>query len=218
MKPGCSCRPCPQQGELYLTIPIKKGEKSRLGTKIYEAQINDRENWRERHLKSIFTAYRKSLFFREFFPFLEQLLNAPVTNLGPFNINIITAIATKIGIQPEFTRSANLKNLEGEKDARLVKMCEIKGCSRYLSPQGSAVYLEEESPGGAFAKNHIELYYHNYQHPIYNQLYGEFLPNMSIIDLLFGEGFGKARQIIRSGRKSPIHYLDFRKARGLEGS
>lgn len=131
------------------------------------------------------------------------MLNAPVTNLGPFNINIITAIATKIGIQPEFTRSANLKNLEGEKDARLVKMCEIKGCSRYLSPQGSAVYLEEESPGGASAKN---------------QLYGEFLPNMSIIDLLFGEGFGKARQIIRSGRKSPIHYLDFRKARGLEGS
>lgn len=206
-----------QQGELFLTIPIKKGEKSRLETKIYEAQINDTENWRERHLKSIFTAYRKSPFFREIFPFLEKLLNAPVTNLGPFTLNIITAIAAKIKIQPEFLRSSSLKNLEGKRDVRLVKMCEMMGCSRYISPQGSAVYLEEESPGGAFAKNHIELYYHNYHHPIYEQLYGEFLPNMSVIDLLFGEGFAQARQIIRSGRKNPIHYLDFRKGRGLEG-
>ena len=28
----------------------------------------------------------------------------------------------------------------------------------------------------------------DYKHPIYNQLHGDFIPNLSIIDLLFNEG------------------------------
>jgi hypothetical protein len=62
------------QGGLFLTVPIKRGVKSRLETKINEAQINDTEMWREKHLKSIFVAYRKSRYFDEVFPFLETMI------------------------------------------------------------------------------------------------------------------------------------------------
>lgn len=92
----------------------------------------------------------------------------------------------------------------------LVNMCKGLGFSGYISPQGSAEYINESRNGGAFAENGIALYYHNYEHPAYKQLYGNFLPFMSIIDILFNEGFDNALDIIRSGRRQPIYYEDFR--------
>jgi hypothetical protein len=45
-------------------------------------------------------------------------------------------------------------------------------------------YLDEE----LFKKNNIEILYENFQHPEYRQMFSDFLPNMSIIDLIFNEG------------------------------
>ena len=39
-----------------------------------------------------------------------------------------------------------------------------------------------------FKDNNIELIWNEYTHPTYNQQFGEFIPYMSILDLLFNEG------------------------------
>ncbi len=36
--------------------------------------------------------------------------------------------------------------------------------------------------------NGIEVIPQNFKHPIYKQLFGPFMPNLSIIDLIFNEG------------------------------
>lgn len=198
------------QGELYLTIPIRK-TKSRDRLLINEAVINDKEPWRKKHLKSIFYAYRKSEFFNEVYPFTEKLINNKTIKLYDLNINIITAISNRIGIDKKFILSSNLKNLSGKKELRIVSICKEINCDKYLSPQGSAVYIEKNLPGGEFPKSNIGLFYHNYKHPVYKQLYTEFLPYMSILDLLFNCGFNKSLKVIRNGRREPIDYLSFRK-------
>ncbi len=200
------------QGELFLTVPIKRGRKSRLETSINEAQINDTERWREKHLKSIFVAYRKGRYFDEVFPFLETMIGNKSEMLDDFNMNIISGIARKIGITTAFSRASELENAEGKKDSRLVNMCRAMGCQQYISPQGSAEYIERGDPGGAFAGSGVTLFYQNYRHPVYRQLYGDFLPQMSVIDLMFNEGCKATLPIIRSGRVAPIHYAEFRKS------
>lgn len=40
----------------------------------------------------------------------------------------------------------------------------------------------------AFDKEGIKLEYYDFQHPVYRQLWSEFVPNLSIIDLLLNEG------------------------------
>ena len=134
--------------------------------------------------------------------------------MSEFNINFITRVAEKIGITTKFVKASDLEPLEGKKDVLLANICKKIGCSKYISPQGSAEYLEANEPGGAIVQNGIELYYHNYEHPVYNQLYPPFIPYMGIIDLLFNEGFEKALEIIRSGRRPAIHYTEFRKLLG----
>ena len=39
-----------------------------------------------------------------------------------------------------------------------------------------------------FKKAKIGLKYQQYNHPIYRQLYGDFVPYLSVVDLIFNEG------------------------------
>ena len=64
------------------------------------------------------------------------------------------------------------------------------------------MYIEKNNPGGEFTKNGIKLYYQNYSHPIYEQLWGDFISYLSIIDLLFNSGFTNSLEIIRTGNIS----------------
>jgi len=198
------------KGELFLSIPVitPNGQK----TLIKDAIIDDTQKWRKKHLRAIEINYRSSPFFDKVFPFIKDLLFFKTKNLADFNINFIQKIAWKIGINStKIIRASQLEPLEGKKDKRLVEICKKIQCNIYISPQGSASYIEKENPGGAFPSAGIQLYYHNYEHPIYPQLYPPFIPFMGIIDLLFNVGFDKALQIIRKGRKKDIYYSEFRR-------
>jgi hypothetical protein len=147
------------------------------------------------------------------FPFIESLINEKTINLSEFNINIIRSIADKIGITTDYHISSKLSDIQGIKDQRVVLICKAIGCNVYLSPKGAAEYIDREKPGGEFPENNISLFYQDYEHPVYTQLYGEFLPSMSIVDLLFNEGFEKSLGIIRNGRRPPIDYATYSKNR-----
>ncbi len=196
-------------GELMLTVPIRK-TKSREETLYSNAKINYEENWIPKHLNSIKRAYSKSTYFHEVFTVLENLISAEYNSMAELNISIIKNIAIKLGITTNFLRSSELEGIKGNKDERLVSVCKKINADYYLSARGSAEYIERNNPGGAFSINGIELYYHNYEHPQYNQLFGDFIPFMSVIDLLFNEGFERSLEIIKTGRKSPIHYTQIK--------
>jgi hypothetical protein len=200
------------QGELYLSMSRKKNKGDQL-LLIKDTEINDTSRWREKHIKSMETAYRKTEFFEDVFPFIESLINEKTINLSEFNINIIKSIADKIGITTDYHISSKLTDIQGTKDQRVVLICKAIGCNVYLSPKGAAEYIDRKKPGGEFPENNILLFYHEYEHPVYTQLYGEFLPSMSIVDLLFNEGFEKSLGIIRNGRRPPIDYAMYSKNR-----
>ena len=40
--------------------------------------------------------------------------------------------------------------------------------------------------------------FQKFQHPIYKQFHGKFIPEMSIIDLLFNEGKDVAKEILQN--------------------
>ncbi len=197
------------QGELFLTVPVKK-TKNRDELLISEAEISYEENWQSKHLKSIEIAYCKAPYFSEVFHFISGLYSAKEGFLGDFNSQFIISVSEKIGIECNILRASLLFKISGAKDQRLASICKEIKSDTYLSPQGSAVYIESIIPGGEIVKAGIDLYYHFYDHPKYQQLNGDFLPYMSMIDLLFNVGFENALFVVRSGRKNKVHYRDFR--------
>lgn len=186
-------------GEILLSIPILNNP---LCTLIKDIKIDTSKHWNKKHLKTIFYNYNKSKFFNEVYPYIDQLLNLEIQSLSEFNTNIIISICHKIGIKTDFILNSKLSYTEGEKDVRLVNICKKLGATTYLSPLGSFIYIEKQTLGGAFFKNELKLYYQNYKHPTYYQIYSDFKPYMCILDLLFNEGFDNALNIIRSGRQN----------------
>jgi len=198
------------QGELFLTVHRKKSKGQSIPS-IADSQLNDEAGWKKKHLKTMAQSYSRAPFLKEIMSFFEPLIDNSTRFLAEFNMTIIKAIADKMGMKTEFLVSSKRFNkMDGKKDESLVKMCEDLNCVDYLSPQGSAVYIERNNPGGAFVTR-VNLLYHHYEHPVYSQLHGNFLPFMGIVDLLFNCGFEKSLEVIRQGRKISIKFQDFRK-------
>ena len=201
-------------GELYLTIPIKK-TRSRDETVFNNAVIDDSRPWRREHLDALVRSYRKARFFEEVFAFVEPLITADLSLLADFNINCITAIARKLGIQTSAVRVSSLPESSGKKDARLVGICRTLAADTYLSPLGAHEYIEQHNTGGAFEGSGIRLVYQHYVPVSYTQLHGEFRSHMCILDLLFNEGFDSSLRIIRAGRRPMLTSSDLRRGPAL---
>lgn len=195
--------------EVFLTVPVLKKEH-RNEMLIYNSLIDYEQNWKEKHLKTIKYAYNKTPYFNEVYDFIQEIFNKEIKYLGDFNINLIINISERIGIKTNFYKSSEMKDLIGKKDELLANICSKIGCNIYLSARGSSEYIEKETPGGSLVKKGIDLYYQNYEHPTYKQIGKNFIPYLSIIDLLFNVGFDDAINVIRLGNKKDIHYSEIK--------
>jgi len=191
-------------GALMLTINVTL-PNGRMGTMIDQAKLNLNNPWRKKHLKSIYANYKKSPYFDEIYTFLEPLIlveQAPLSTekLSTFNTQIIKVLANALGIKTTFHLASELPNLHGIKDQRIVSICQKLAVSDYLSPVGAADYIERNTPGGEISKAGINLSYQAFNHPIYSQLYGEFISHLSVVDMLFNCGFEQSIDLIRDSR------------------
>ena len=74
--------------------------------------------------------------------------------------------------------------MEGVKADRILNLCQKMGATHYLTGRLAHNYLSEDN----FSQKGVELEYQEYDHPIYSQQYSGFIPNMSLVDLLFNAG------------------------------
>ncbi|CCK75584.1 conserved hypothetical protein [Oleispira antarctica RB-8] len=185
-------------GVIWLTVPLKKHE---LSSKINQIEINNAKPWVPKLLKTLFFTYQKTKHFKEAYTFFDDLFNAKeYLMLSDLSISIIEALIIRLGMCTQLHRSSNMKDLGDDRELRLINICKSLECDNYLSAKGSALYIEANRPSGIFPDYDIELYYQNFNHPEYSQIHGDFEAYMSIVDLIFNEGFEKSLEIIRSGR------------------
>ena len=96
---------------------------------------------------------------------------------------------------PPFKKGGEGGFLEEPTD-RLIKLCNLTEADIYLAGKDGAKYMDVEK----FTKSGIKLTFQDFKHPVYNQLFGKFEPNMSVIDLLFNHG-EESLEIIRKYRE-----------------
>lgn len=168
------------QGEMWLTVPVSFD----FGQKILEVKINNNSDWKEKHIKTLELNYKKAPFFKEIYEMIKGIYNEKKwTYLVDLNITLILEICNYLDIRRKFIRASDLE-VEGKSTELLISIVKKLGGDMYLSGFGGAKYQEEE----LFEKSNIKLQYYNFKHPIYNQLWGEFISNLSILDLLFNYG------------------------------
>lgn len=183
-------------GELMLTVPIIR----RHPQMINETRINNDQPWQKKHLKSIQASYAKAKYFNRYYNFFREIYSQSTEKLIDFTIPIIMLEKEILGIKREVVKASEI-GVEGSKVELIVDICKKVNADEYLSPPGSEEYINEViSKNDVFKKNNIKLEYQKYIPQEYTQLWGEFIPYLSAIDLIFNEG-ENALPIIRSGRK-----------------
>lgn len=179
-------------GEQWLTIPVAgKGDKSLIN----QVEVNGNA-WIKKTLKSLIFNYQKAPFFKELYPGLEQIFKKEQPLLSELNIELIRFIIEYLESDTRLLRSSEIyEGNELPSDEKIIYLLKELNASHYISGSGagSRRHIDENE----FSSNNIQLVWQHFRHPEYPQLFGEFLPNLSIIDLLFNCGSKRSHEILQ---------------------
>lgn len=184
----------PKDG-IWLSVPVIQN----FGQTINKVKINNDLNWRDKHWTSIKHHYSNAPFFNEYMAILEEIYEKEWDYLVDLNITLIKKISEILGLDTEFMLSSELRGVEGTKTDRLINILKLIGADEYLTAPATKAYIEPEK----FKGNDITLYWYEFNHPTYKQLYGDFVQYLSVIDLLFNMG-DESIKLIREGEENAI--------------
>ena len=170
------------QGVQWLTVPVQV--KGKYHQKIKETLI-DGSKWAQVHWKSLTKNYRRAPYFDEVASLLEPLyLAESYTHLSPLNRRLIEAVCDYLGIKTVISNSWDYSVLDG-KTERLAGLCVQAGGTEYFSGPAAMDYIDEN----VFTEQGIKLTWFEYSgYPEYPQLWGDFVHEVTILDLLFNCG------------------------------
>ena len=179
------------RGTLWMTVPVwKKG----LGLqKINEVRICHEGRWAKKCLASLKTAYSKAPFFENHEAFLEEVFSGEFEMLIDLNVKIIRYIMAHLQISAKMPLLSEL-GIEAREPGLSVEVCRKLGATYFLAQSGARKYLDE----AIFQRAGVRLMFFNPRPPVYPQLWGPFIPNLSVFDILFNCG-PAAQGILKKG-------------------
>ena len=178
------------QGILWLTVPVwKKG----LGLqRINEVRICHEFRWVTKHLAGLKFAYARAPYVDDHLAFIEDVYQKHFEKLIDLNLTFIRYLWRQLKINTEIKLLSEL-GLQTAGTQLLVDICRQLGASVYLAQTPAGKYLDN----ALFQKAGFEIQFIKPPTWMYPQLWGPFLGNLSVFDLLFNCG-PKARDIIRN--------------------
>lgn len=163
------------QGTQWLSVPLKsKGYRSKT---IAEILIDDSQDWKRKHLRAIYLNYRRSINFDELYPKLEQVYRAEFEHFSDLAYHHLLFWLDELKIDTKIIKSSSMP-IVSKKSGLILDLCEFVGATNYISGALGVDYLDEKS----FSDKSIQIEYQDYSGPAYQQLHGEFIPNLAVLD------------------------------------
>lgn len=159
-------------GTITLSVPLKNGRNQQLP--VHEVFIAEKERWQQQHFKSIQSAYNRSPFFEFYRDGLNSLYQQPVEKLVDWNLLCLDWVKEK-----------------------LTWPVEIRFTEKLIPFQFAGV---DDRRNRVLPKN-----YQNWNPLTYRQVFEErtgFVPNLSILDLIFNTGPSASELLFRSEAKT----------------
>ncbi len=173
------------QGKILLTVPIKyKGYGHKYICKI---RINNETNWGKKHWRSLEMNYSKAPYFSDLGKIVyEQIYDRDWEFLGDLSVSFIEIIKKYLGIDHKTYRSSEL-GIKNQGNQKIVEICKHLGVDSFLVKPNTESY----HPKAFFNEQGIELVPFEPKSNPYPQQYGNFIPNLSILDYAMNCGPGE---------------------------
>ncbi|MDH6306110.1 hypothetical protein M2459_002746 [Parabacteroides sp. PF5-5] len=188
------------KGEDYIIVPLKSRSYSKY---INELAIDYSNPWKEKLLKKLRHSYKKAAYYEEIYPFIASLLAEDYLLLSQLNNRTIRATANLLGIQTTIisnsqayeTIEEELKNRECSYEAktqRILLACQKEKADTYINAIGGLALYSKD----IFRANGIDLRFVQTAVYTYRQQATDFIPHLSIIDVLFNCGTEKTKELL----------------------
>jgi len=188
----------PQKGWQYFIAPLKKHS---LSTKIKDIEVQDGDQWKKRIIGQL-QHYKKSAWrhFKDTCTLVQDCLDTEETSITKINIHIMQKTCEKLGIPFNY-------NVFSEMDLQIgpiekpgdwaLRISEALGADEYINPPGGEDIFDKE----AFAKIGIKLTLRKIPHFTYECQKYDFIPNLSIIDVMFWNSPSQIKQFLDIQKK-----------------
>ena len=183
-------------GEVWLTVPIEKSGKFMPNR---EVRVNNSIPWREDHWKKLLVSYANAQHFDDYASELRKFYEKDWTFLFDLDLETTKKALEWLGMKLPILLESDL-DVRSTGTQRLVDICEAVGADVYVSGSGGRDYMDES----LFHRRGIGLEHQQYSPLPYTQRFsGPFVPDLSILDMLFNIGPGSS-VFIGTQRKGPM--------------
>ena len=204
-----------KNGKVFLfTVPLLHKSSN---INICDIKIDNTQKWKSKLLKSILLNYKGAAAFDEIYHLIEEILQPTYEYLVDFNNQSIISISNFLNIQTQIecdnTKYIDLelkldaweqnnhdvfpelnKTYPIKKVARVIEICKMEKARLFINAIGGKELYDYEE----FLKYGIDLKFVQTDVVTYPQFAPEFIPNLSIIDVLMHNGKEGTKQLLKT--------------------
>ena len=164
-----------------ITVPIRYN----FGDAINQVRICYERNWDYKLLKTLEMSYKRAAHFDEVFLMVEDALAEKYEFHSELSIYLLQKIKECLSLQCRLVIASRDVPTTLKNQQRNVFQCLALGGDTYYSGTGGKAYNDEMD----YRRHGIRLMYSDYLPVQYRQIGKTFIPNLSVLDYLFNEGF-----------------------------
>ncbi|MCY7349158.1 MAG: WbqC family protein [Cytophagaceae bacterium] len=178
-------------GKAHLfTIPLREASQNRM---IRDIELDNSTAWRVKLLRTIQQSYKKAPHFEAVYTLLERVLNSDAASIGQLATQGLRTVNQYLSIETELIESSSIyQNQQLKGQERILDICQQTGASRYINPIGGVELYDKPT----FAAAGIQLQFIEAQRADYPQFGAEFVPWLSILDVLLFNDPAQTHQLL----------------------
>ena len=164
----------------WLTVPVKY----KFPQLVNEVIINNTVKWQHKQRQAILSNYKKAPCYHYLDAFFDDIFSHAWQSICQLNIRVVSRLAKILGIDTPLFVASEIGEYPNDPDERLIAITEHFKADAYLAGSGGREYMDLAK----FRGKGIEVLFQDYEHPVYDQRFDEFVPYMSVIDLILNHG------------------------------
>lgn len=178
----------------FFTISLKKDSDF---LNVDQRKLSDTfKTERIKLLRRITESYRKAPEFNSVYSLLESVINNDEENLFSFIYQSLQTVCTYLDIKTEFIISSAVPiDHQLKSQDKVIAICKALNAAKYINPIGGIELYSKEK----FEQNNIELNFIQSNTIKYRQFKNEFVPWLSIIDVMMFNSKEKVQEYLQSG-------------------
>ena len=172
----------------YITVPLSNASPNVL---IKDVSVSQETQFKDKIIKTLECSYSRADHFRDTMDLIEPTVRSDESNLVTYLMKGINEIKSYLGIDTKIVFSSEIpkRNDMGVVE-KIIDICNYFGADKYYNAIGGReLYFQED-----FENENIELSFLKMGDIVYSQPCKEFVPQLSIIDILM---FNERHDVIK---------------------